>query len=433
MTPTNTAAVAIDLGSSVITTVIGERREHGELHILGVGQAPSAGVEAGQISHVSRAAAAIRHSLDQAEASSGRQILSAGVAISGPHLQSINNRGAVALPPYGEPIRDHDLQRAIDSAKAVQIDPTHRMLHALPRFYVIDSELRSFDPRGQHGNRLDVSMHFVSGSNGAIKNAGNCIEEAGIEVELLAAKPVVASERAVSAEEKEYGALVIGLDAGTTTLTAYEDGAIAHTSTIAIGTAHIARDISVGLHCGGDEARRVMQTHGVAVPQLIAPDAPHIELQRFAQNAGSENGAALQPASPAFVADIIHARVCEVISRIQDRITDEQLHHAASIGIVLTGGGASLGGIDLLFSKAMQTSARIADVGELHGLTDKLRQPDALGAVGMLEWLIDQRDTVAITPGAARGPSLSTGSMIASLTSSIGSLAKVFSPNSRSS
>ena len=72
MPPMPTASVAIDLGSSVITTVVGERNQHGQLHVLGVGQSPSVGVEAGQISHVSRATSAIRQSLDQAEAASAR-------------------------------------------------------------------------------------------------------------------------------------------------------------------------------------------------------------------------------------------------------------------------------------------------------------------------------------------------------------------------
>ena len=244
MPPMTTASVAIDLGSSVITTVVGERNDHGQLHILGVGQSPSAGIEAGQISHVSRAADAIRHSLDQAEASSARQILSVGVAVSGAHLQSMNNRGAVALPSFGEPIRDSDLIRAIDSGRAVTINTSSTLLHAIPRYYVVDSERRSFDPRGQHGQRLDVSMHLVTASQSAIQNAAHCVQNAGVDVELIAAKPVVAAERAVRSDEKEFGALVIGLDAGTTTLTAFEDGAISHTSAIQIGTlAHRPRPL----------------------------------------------------------------------------------------------------------------------------------------------------------------------------------------------
>ena len=426
MPPTSTASVAIDLGSSVITTVVGERREHGHLHILGVGQSPSVGVEAGQISHVSRAAAAIRASLDQAEASSGRQILSVGIAVSGAHLQSINNRGAVALTSFGEPIRDSDLIRAIDSGRAVTINTVSTLLHAIPRYYVVDSDRRSFDPRGQHGQRLDVSMHLVTASQSAIQNAAHCVQNAGVDVELIAAKPVVAAERAVRSDEKEFGALVVGLDAGTTSLTAFEDGAISHTSALPIGASHIARDLSIGLHCTNEEAAMVMQSHGHAVPQMIPPDAGEIELRGFNGVAGGPNHV-----SPEFVAEIIHARVCEMISMIAGRITEHQLQHAVAGGIVLTGAGAMLGGIDLLFSKALVAPARVGVVGEIHGLTDKLRNPDALGAVGMLDWMLDSGDAISANQARTlRLQSESAGSVLASLASGVAGLARVFSPNS---
>lgn len=426
MPPMSTASVAIDLGSSVITTVVGGRNDHGQLHILGVGQSPSAGIEAGQISHVSRAASAIRQSLEQAEASSARQILSVGVAVSGAHLQSMNNRGAVALPSIGEPIRDSDLIRAIDSGRAVTINASSTLLHAIPRYYVVDSERRSFDPRGQHGQRLDVSMHLVTASQSAIQNAAHCVQNAGVDVELIAAKPVVAAERAVRGDEKEFGVLVIGLDAGTTTLTAFEDGAIAHTSAIQVGTSHIARDLSIGLHCSNEEARRIMHLHGQAIPQLVANDAEEIELRRFSPGAGEG-----QAVTPKFVAEIINARVCEIISMITHRITEHQLQQAVAGGIVLTGSGAMLGGLDLLFSKAMESPTRAADAGDLFGLTDKLSRPDALGAVGMLDWMLDSGDVVQTErTGASHRRAERSGSMLASLTSGVSSLARVFSPNS---
>jgi cell division protein FtsA len=426
MPPTSNASVAIDLGSSVITTVVGGRNDHGQLHILGIGQTPSAGIEAGQISHVSRAAGAIRQSIDQAEASSARQILSVGIAVSGSHLQSMNNRGAVALPSFGEPIRDADLIRAIDSGRAVTINATSTLLHAIPRYYVVDTERRSFDPRGQHGQRLDVSMHLVTASQSAIQNAVHCVQNAGVDVELIAAKPVVAAERAVRSDEKEFGALAIGLDAGTTTLTAFEDGAISHTSAIQIGTSHIARDLSIGLHCSNEEARRVMHVHGHAIPQFVQENAAEIELHGFSPIASDA-----QSVHPSFIAEIIHARVCEVISMLANRITEHQLQHALAGGIVLTGTGAMLGGIDLLFTKALESPARIADAGGLFGLTDKLNRPDGLGAIGMLDWMLDSGDVMQPNQtGALRRHAAGTGSMFSSLASGFAGLARVFSPNS---
>ncbi len=424
MPPTSNASVAIDLGTSVITTVVGERHEHGQLHILGVGQAPSNGIEAGQITHVSRAADSIRASLDQAEASSGRRILSVGIAVSGAHLQSMNNRGAVALSSDGDPIRDADLIRAIDSGRAVTINNAASLVHAIPRYYVVDAERRSFDPRGQHGQRLDVSMHLVTASQSAIQNAAHCVQNAGVDVELIAAKPVVAAERAVRGDEKEFGALVVALDAGTTSLTAYEDGAVSHTSALPIGTSHIARDLSIGLHCANDEALSVMRSHGWAVPQLVPETASEIQLRGFSANGGPHS------VEPSLVAEIINARASETISMIANRVTEYQLQHAVAGGVVLIGGGAMLHGIDLLFNKALDAPTRVGATGDLYGLADKLRNPDALGAVGMLDWMLDSGDAMASTqPRSLRRRPEAGGSLLGSLIAGASGIARVFSPN----
>ena len=173
----------------------------------------------------------------------------------------------------------------------------------------------------------------------------------------------------------------------------------------------------------------VMQSHGLAVPQMVAQDAREIDLRGF-------NGSSSGPdrVSPAFVAEIIHARVCEMISMIAGRITEHQLQHAVAGGVVLTGSGAMLGGIDLLFSKGLDAPARVGVVGEVYGLTDKLRNPDALGAVGMLDWMLDSGDAMRAsnTNGARtlRQRTESTGSVFGSLASGVAGLAKVFSPNS---
>lgn len=415
--------VALDLGSSVTTVAIGERHDYGNLHILGLGQAPSAGVEHGQISHVARAAEAIRQALDQAEASAGREILSVGLAIAGAHLQSMNNRGAVAMPSSGDPIRDADLIRAIDSGRVVTINPADTLLHAIPRYYVVDSERRSFDPRGQHAQRLDVSMHLVTASLSAIQNAAHCLQIAGVDIELIAAKPVVAGERAVRGNEKEYGALVVGLGAGTTTLTAYEDGAISHTSCLPVGGGHITRDLSVGLHCTAEEAEVIKRAHGYAIPQLVPHDAAQIDLRGFSPASDSVGSV-----TPFYVSEIIQARLIEVISMIRNQVTEHQLQQALAGGIVLTGGGAILPDVDVLFSKALNTPARIAQVGDLYGLTDKLRHPDALSVVGMLDWMLESSNTVESNSGGGwRSRASGGGSVFSSLASGVSNFARAFS------
>lgn len=416
-----TAIAAIDLGSSVVTTVVGERNEHGYLHILGVGAAPSGGIEAGQINHVARAAQAIAASVDQAQRSAGREILSAGIAVTGAHIESLNNRGVAAIPALDTPIQDDDLRRAIDAGRAVTLDPSRTLLHAIPRFYVVDSQSRVLDPRGMHGQRLDVEIHLVTASHGSIQNAVHCVEQAGVGVELIASQAVVAAAHLVRPDEAEQGVVVVDLGAGTTDIVAYADGAIAHTSSLPIGGNHITRDLSIGLRCSPETAESAKRQHGQAIPDLIAPDSEPIQLRGF-------NDDRNHTVSPVFLSEIVRDRVVELAALILDRLSEQQLHQSLAGGIILTGGGSQLLGIDMLFEALTRSAVRIAAPSGIYGLADRLGDGSSSAAVGLLDWMLDSAD---VTPRAASAqrPVGSPVPAVGAVARGLLNFARVFNPN----
>ena len=407
--------VALDLGSSVITTVVGGVDEYGGLHIYGVGRSPSAGIIAGEVTNVSRAAAAIRQSLDQAEAASGAQINQVGFSITGTHFESRNNRGAVALS-IEDPINWEDMMRAEESGKAVTITPGSELIHAIPRHFVVDAERRCDDPRGQHGHRLDVDTHIVTGGSTAIRHAAACVANAGVKITLAAAKPVVGAVRAIRDEERRMGALVIGFDAGTTSVTAFEDGAISHTSVLKTGMLNVVSDLAKGLGCSADTATEIMSAHGFAHPLVAAEHEEAVALPSFSGG--------MKQVTRTEIAGYVYPRLNEMLTMVGQRVTEQQLHNAASGGIILTGGGAELRGVDQVIAKAFNVPVRIGGVGQLSGLSDQLDRPDAIGAVGMLAWLLDVSAQAHQPRRAAQRSSES--SLLAAASSAISSFSRVF-------
>ena len=331
---------AIDLGSSRITTVVGEANEHGALQILGVGIAPSAGVDRGQINHVADATRAITASVEQAERSSGRQILSASVGVTGGHLESLNNRGVVAIPDLNVQIDDDDLQRVIDAGRAVTLDSSRTVLHAVPRYYIVDGHDRVADPRGMHGQRLDVEMHLVTASRGAAQNAYKCVTAAGVDVELVAAQPIVASRYALRREEALEGAVMVDLGAGTTDLAVYVDGAVTFTTSLPIGGAFVTRDLIVGLRAPAEVAEEAKLNFGHALPEL-APDEP-VTLDGFTDQRDRQ-------ISRRLIAEIVRARVEEITVMVLKTIKRAKLDQHINGGFVLCGGGSQLPGYVELF------------------------------------------------------------------------------------
>ena len=413
--------VAVDLGSSVVTTVVGSTDDYGRLHVHGVGRAPSKGIDRGQVTNVTRAAASIRQSLDQAEASSGRAITEVGLCVTGPHFKSQNNRGAFELRSTEEPITWDDMRRAEELAKSVTIDPGTELVHAIPRYFIVDLERRCDDPRGQHGRRLDVETHIVTGKMSANDDAASCVKMAGVQVKLIAAKPVVGAVRAVHDDDRRLGALVLGLDAGTTSINAFEDGAISHTSVIGMGTLDIAHDLAIGLGCRVDHALELMREYGRAHPLLVPRGAEPIQLRDFADG--------VQQVTLTQMTEYIFPRLNEIITLVLKQVEEHQLQYAASCGIVLTGVGATLQGVEQVISRSFRAPARIGSVGPLSGLSDQLSGPEAIAAVGMLEWLVQGAAQSAAADGQSRRNESAKPSLIGSLAAAVSSIARVFSPH----
>ena len=378
--PRNAPIAAIDLGSSTITTVVGETNEQGLLQILGVGVAPSSGIDKGQVVHVANATRSISESIEHAERSSGRRILSAGIAISGPHLESMNNPGVVAVPDISLPIDDADMQRVIEAGQAIALDANRAILHATPRFYKVDGQEKVADPRGMHGQRLDVEMHIVTAAMGAVQNAVQCVSGAGVDMELITAQPVVAASYLVRPEEAQDGVIVVDLGAGTTDIAAYLEGSIAFTASLAIGGGLVTRDLMVGLHAPLEVAESAKLMYGHAIPDR-APDEP-ADLPGFGQERR-------RPVSKALIAEIVHARASEIVRMVLGTVRGAQLPGRISAGVVLAGGGAKLPGTAELFAEASGLPARIAQPGQIYGLSDQVADASAASAVGLLLWMLD--------------------------------------------
>src|SRR5262245_18567151 len=171
----NCTMPAIDVGTTKICTIVAEVTPQHELRILGVGIGPSAGLARGAVDNIHAAIEAIASSVERAERASGTRILSAHVGISGPHVSSMNSRGIVAIGDPRSPITDSDVQRALESARIVNVPNNREVIHVVPRYYVVDGQDHVIDPTGMYGSRLDVETHVVTSSSSAMSNLVQCV------------------------------------------------------------------------------------------------------------------------------------------------------------------------------------------------------------------------------------------------------------------
>ncbi len=412
-----TAIAAIDLGSTKIATVVGDVADGEMLRILGAGVVPSAGIEKGQISSIGKATEAIVASIEKAERASGTRILSAAVNVSGAHLASLNNRGIVAVPDAGRSISGDDTQRVIDAARTVSLKSNRELMHALPRYFVVDGQDRVSDPEGMHGQRLDVEMHMVTGGVNALQNVMKCVEGAGVQVEALIASAVATSAAVLDPDEQQEGVVSVDIGGGTTDIAVYMDGAIIHTAALPVGGVHVTRDLVAGLRCPFPVAEQAKTRHGTAQVQGVGIEES-VTLTSFGQDERREVRKQL-------IAEIVEARIEEILSMALVEVKRGGHVDTISAGLVLSGGTAELDGLIPLAESMTGLPARVGEVSEVYGLTDHVSGPAYATSLALLRWMSEATLEPSGQPMRLRMPS---GAGVGDLFRSVGRLGKVFLP-----
>ena len=386
---------AIDVGTTKISTIVGEVAGTGETRILGVGVAKSAGLARGMVDNIREATEAIRASVEKAEHASGTRILSAHVGLSGAHIQSINNRGIVAVPDRTRPIASEDIARVLEGAKIISLPTNREILHVLPRYFVVDGQDSVSDPLGMYGQRLDVEAHIITVASSAVANLTKVVEAAGVQVDELILQPLAGVEAVLEPEEKRQGVILADIGGGCTDISVFIDGTVQHTATLPVGGGHLTRDLVVGMRCPYHSAEEAKELYGHAIPSAVDADET-IEIEAF--------GAERQRTFPRrLVCEILQARCEEIFEMIITEVRRANEIEVISAGIVFTGGTARLPGLDLLAEQVTGLPARIGLPGHIFGLVDELHDPAYATSVGLLQWAVGAQDLVPVAQGVA-GP-----------------------------
>lgn len=369
---------AIDVGTSKICTVLGQIAGNGRLQIMGVGIAPSRGLKKGVVVNIDEAVEAIAESVERAERSSGYEIASAIVGIAGSHVESLNNQGVVAVAGADRMITVDDVNRAIESARTINVPSNRDMLHVIARSYRVDDQEGVRNPIGMHGFRLEVEAHLVTAAATSVQNLARCIERLGIEVDDFVLEPIASAEAVLTDEEKEMGVVLADIGGGTTDLAIFVDGSVWQTRVLPVGGFHVTNDLAIGLRAPFAIADQLKVAAGHALPAGIDPDE-QIEIAGF-------GGESRRLVSRHTIAEIIEARVAEILAMVNNEVRRCGQEGLLAAGLVLTGGSSRLKGIEVLASEVTGMPVRVGRPVGLSGLVDQIGEPDYATSVGLLHW-----------------------------------------------
>ena len=366
--------VGLDIGTTAITVLVAEVKSDGALDVIGVGTAPSRGLRKGVVINIEATVESIAKAVAQAETMAGVSVSSVYAAISGSHIQGQNSHGIVGIKH--KEVASGDIERVIEAAKAVAIPMDREILHVLPQEFIIDEQDGIREPLGISGVRLEAKVHIVTGAVASGQNVVKCANRCGLTVNDIVLAVLASARGVVSPEEQELGVCLIDIGGGTSDLIVFHNGAVKHTSVLAVGGNHITNDIAAGLRTPLSSAEEIKCRHGTALVSLVGRDDT-VEVP-------STGGRQPRVISKHVLAEIIEPRVTELFNLIHKSLIKAECDEFLTSGVVLTGGSANLNGLAQVAEQVLNVPVRIGRPTGVGGLTDLVSNPEYATSVGLV-------------------------------------------------
>ena len=366
---------AVEIGTSQAKALVGEVGEDGNLNIVGMASRPNEGMRKGEIVDFRKAAAAVHAALEEAEKMSGTTVDSVYLAQTGAHLDGQMLRGSAFVASSDNRVAVDDLQRAESEAKRRQPETGRSYVHHVRTPIVLDEKVVE-DPVGLIGKKIDVGYWSIDGDDQAIRSALHVISNYSLEVDDLILSSIASATMVAGPDLRRAGSLVIDLGAGVTDLVLYHQGYVAYTGVIPVGGDHVTGDLSMGLRILEPYAEKLKIEHGKASPD---PSDDEEDVWIIGNKTIGDRSVSRKA-----ISDVIHVRVVELFEIIRKELGSLLDANELKGGILLTGGGSQMPGIEQVAGKVLGLPVRKA--GFPPGIEPELAQPENATVLGLLHY-----------------------------------------------
>lgn len=373
--------VGLDIGTTKVCAVVASITDNNNINILGIGKAPSDGLNRGVIVNIDKTVSAIKSAVQQAELASGIQVRAVNVGIAGDHIRSLRSKGVITINNRDNEIKMEDVNRLLLDCQNIALPSDYRILHVIPQEFIVDGQDGISDPVGMSGMRMEAEVHIITGLVSAVKNLHRCVERAGYEVVDMILEPLASSQAVLDDEEKEAGVVLVDIGGGTTDVAIFLDDTIRHSAVVAIAGQKVTDDIRIGLSVLEDQAEKLKREHGIAFSDMIYEDSI-LTIPGIAGRPPKE-------IKKSVLSKIIQARMEEILEIVAIEIKRSGYASQLSAGVVITGGGSLLKGVPQLANEILGMDAKIGvPSGLTDGLVNEVKNPIYSTGVGLVKHVL---------------------------------------------
>ncbi len=377
--------VGIDLGSSGVSVVVGEMEEN-RLVVRGCGQSRHDGARRGVIANLDEISEAVHVAAEEAEAMASTPVETAVVGIGGTPIQGNPSTASVPVTGRDHTVIQEDLQRALTACAQVSIPEDFRVLDIISCGYALDGQPGMDYPVGMPGARLDASAYVIYTNRTHAETVEQAVNRAAVVVRQLVFEPLAAAEAVLTTDERELGCLLLDIGYATTEWVLFGEGVVVSSGAVPVGGRHFTADLAAVLKTTTAAAERTKRQVGAS------PDREGLD--RSAVDVPALGGDGNQVHSAVFAAEILHERARDLFIGVHRVLVRQGLDRVPRAGVVLTGGGASLEGLEETAERIFGHRVRIGSPRELAGLVEPVSGPEWSVACGLIRMQYNQRNQV---------------------------------------
>lgn len=370
---------AIDIGTTKIVAIAGEKTDSGRIRILNMSSVPTPkdSVKKGVVQNIELVSKAIQQAVEIVCKKIDVKFVEAYIGIAGQHIHTRQSSHSVIIKSPDFEIQNSDVEKLKSDLYQSALEPGEEILHVVPQEYMVDKNTDVTKPVGMFGRKLLGNFNIIIGETISAKNIRRCVERVGIEPVGIFLEPLASSEAVLTEDEKEAGVALIDIGGGTTDLAIYYEGILRYTAIIPFGGDIISSDIKKGCVILPKVAEAIKVKHGKALSEF-APESSLIVVEGI-------NGRESKPISMKTIAQIIQARVEEICEIIDLELIRSGYRNKLGAGVSLTGGGALLKHITQLMKYKLGLDVKLSRPGvNLSSINRDVNNPKYSTAVGLL-------------------------------------------------
>ena len=323
--------VGIDIGTSKITTVVGEVNNFNQIETVCMSKWKCSGIKKGKIINENDVAMSIAKTINDAEEEANLRINSAYVTIPGKYVTIVQNSVMKEIKDKFSGISLKDVNSAMMLVKDIELPDNKTIIDIVPEQFILEDGKVVSDPIGCLSSNFTVNAEIILADKDYVKQLHQIFKKVDLEMDGII--PVALAERNFILDSNELNDNVMLLDigAGNTEIGIFDGNKFVYTNTIPLGGDSITNDIAVVLDISKEEAEKLKKQYGLALKSFIDNDNDII--------LNTCNGLSkTRTIKSSELIEVIEARIEEIFSLINKDITS-QANKSKINNVILTGQG----------------------------------------------------------------------------------------------